>query len=511
MNKSEEKHIENLININSSLHQGSLNHYELAGLQYIDVPQIVGITGACENIDTLFKVGNRLDLPLFFTQTGQLALEQSLTFSHGVYTIIHSGRDEEQEDNRHLRQFRLTEEEFDCEISGMSRSNYDEEKMFDTLLSHIEAAVKSMIRTVVGDHTELLFSYYGRNSLDLHQVLDWPFLRVTYEKIVEMLRKNNFSKLQFGDDLKSEHEQEGLRLVNYLNGRKTSLLPVLITHYPKEIKFFNMKVSDKDSRVVLSADLILPISGEAVGSAVREHDGVKLRERLLSSQMYKLHEKRGGTFRDFSWYVDGLVGEGKTNPHAGYGIGNERVLQFIMGRQNIRECSIFYLLSQLSGDWDKSRKGYSNLYSLHKKSILLSIGKTENKRKLLKYIKEIYKDNINLYATKKTYKFLKKNGIASILVYKISEESEPNIKTLLERMTFDIIINIPTHDKKKNNEETDGKKIRKLSVDMGITLVTDVEVAELLFKKMGSFGGRKKKETEQKIESRQKEDGYVVV
>lgn len=70
--------------------------------------------------------------------------------------------------------------------------------------------------------------------------------------------------------------------------------------YPKEIKFFNMKVSERDSRVVLSADLILPVAGEAVGSAVREHDGKKLKERLLTSTMFHLHKERGGRYEDFS-------------------------------------------------------------------------------------------------------------------------------------------------------------------------------------------------------------------
>ena len=89
-----------------------------------------------------------------------------------------------------------------------------------------------------------------------------------------------------------------------------------------------MKRSLRDPRVVLSTDLILPKAGESAGAAVREHDGARLKEALLRSVMYKLHRERGGRFEDFAWYVDGLVGAGKTRPHAGYGIGNERVLQF---------------------------------------------------------------------------------------------------------------------------------------------------------------------------------------
>src|SRR3989344_2628104 len=146
---TDQNNIQNLVGTYSSIFYGTIGHFKKIGLQYADVPAIVGITGACENVDTLFKVGNRLNLPLFFTQTGQLALEQVLQNSHGAYTIIHSGRDEEIEDERHLRQFRLTEEEFDCSLAGMTRETYNEERMFEALLTHIEKATKAMVKNVL--------------------------------------------------------------------------------------------------------------------------------------------------------------------------------------------------------------------------------------------------------------------------------------------------------------------------------------------------------------------------
>jgi hypothetical protein len=62
----------NLVLVNQSLNQGASEHYQKMGLTYVDVPEIVGIKGAYENVDTSFKVGNRLSLPLFITQTGKL-------------------------------------------------------------------------------------------------------------------------------------------------------------------------------------------------------------------------------------------------------------------------------------------------------------------------------------------------------------------------------------------------------------------------------------------------------
>jgi asparaginyl-tRNA synthetase len=334
-------HFANLVKINQSLNFGASKNYKRVGLTYVDVPEIVGITGACENVDTLFKVGNRCGETLYISQTGQLSLEQSLQSFSGVFTVIHSGRDEELEDERHLRQFRLTEEEFDCSFAKMNRENYNEEKMFKMLLSHIQKAVQSMIKTVLKDNQEILKTVYGRNIKALEKTATSKFLKIDYESAVKLLNKNGFPELKFGDDLKARHEA---KIVTLLNKGKTEI-PVFITKYPKEIKFFNMKVSQKDPRVVLSADLIMPYSGESTGSAVREHNYEKLKDRLLGSTMYSLHQKRGGTLDDFKWYLDIIKSE-KANPHAGYGIGNERVMQYIFGTSDIRKVSLFTLLNK---------------------------------------------------------------------------------------------------------------------------------------------------------------------
>jgi asparaginyl-tRNA synthetase len=335
----------NLIKINQTFAAAARAHYAANGLTYVEVPQIVGITGACENIDTLFKVQNRLDAPLFFSQTGQLYLEQALRHFPGVYTITCSGRDEESEDERHLRQFRLTEEEFDWSLVGES-DKYDEEKMYAALLAHIESATKAIIKNIVENHGDLLKKEYGRDSDALLESLNLPYLRITYDDAVELLKQNGFPEMKWGDDLKAEQEAKVVDLL--ANGGFPR--PVFIMRYPKEIKFFNMKVSEKDERVVLSADLIFPYAGEGVGSAVREHDGGKLTQRLLDSMMFRLHKKRGGSLDDFKWYLD-LVSSGEVRPHAGYGIGNERLLQYILGQKDIRPCSTFHLMAQPTGNW----------------------------------------------------------------------------------------------------------------------------------------------------------------
>ncbi|MBI3577654.1 hypothetical protein HY086_06465 [Candidatus Gottesmanbacteria bacterium] len=472
-----QQHFANLAQFYESLHLAAERHYQKSGLTYVDVPEIVGITGACENVDTLFKVGNRLDLPLFFTQTGQLALEQALQSFPGAYTVIHSGRDEEEEDERHLRQFRLTEEEFDATMVGMNRKIYDEDKMFESLLAHIQQAIQAMVKEIVTSHSGVLKKMYQRDVAKLDYASHHNFLRISYEEAVKLINNNGFADVRFGEDLKADHEAT---IVKFLNQKNKTELPVFITHYPKEIKFFNMKVSTKDARVVLSADCIFPYAGEAVGSAVREDDFAKLNDRLLTSTMYKLHLKRGGTYEDFGWYLD-IIKNQKTQPHAGYGIGNERVMQYVLGNSDIRTGSLFSLLARQSGDWDRKRYGLGRVISAPKKHILFSVGKEEDKKKLLPHIKKLAA-HATLYATEHTHQYLKAHGVLTSLVYKISQiGKQPNIADLLSRRVFDLVVNIPTREKISEGKEfTDGKLIRKGAIDMGLTLITDVEVAETI-------------------------------
>lgn len=343
-----DEHFANLANVCDTFRRFADTHYHGLGLTYVDVPEIVGITGACENVDTLFRVTSRCGVPLFFTQTGQLSLEQALQVFHGAYTVIHSGRDEGEEDERHLRQFRLTEEEFDCTMENMTRENYDEEKMYEALLQHIERAVQTIIGGVLEEHSTLLQNTYGRDVTQLRNAISHSFSRITYADAVTLLNKNGYPDLKFGDDLKAAHEA---KVVEVLSAEHEYETPVFIMKYPEEIKFFNMKESETDPSIVLSADLILPYSGESAGSAVREHRYEHLLNRLLKSTMLRLHKERGGTLEDFAWYLDIMKREG-TNPHAGYGLGNERVLQYIFGETDIRNVSLFGLLNMQTKDWE---------------------------------------------------------------------------------------------------------------------------------------------------------------
>lgn len=290
--------------------------FEKNFIEICNAPEVVSQTGACENVDTLFKL-NYFGKKAYLAQSDQLYIELLTPQLKKVYAVIQSFRAEEEADPRHLTQFTLLELEM---LGGL-----------DDLIVEISGTVKAMVDRVLLtciDELKLL----GRDPEDLRNL---SFCRITYESAIHMLNDGTFPELVFGDDLKSEHEAE---LASYFG-------PVFITHYPEEIKFFNMKVNEKDSRVVNSTDLILPFSGESTGASERETDYILLRDKLIKSVMYARLLELGHTYEDFLWYLN--AHEGKEIPvHSGCGIGVARVAQYIIGKDDIRECVPFLLNSE---------------------------------------------------------------------------------------------------------------------------------------------------------------------
>ncbi len=138
--------------------------------------------------------------------------------------------------------------------------------------------------------------------------------------------------------------------------------------------------------------------------------------------------------------------------------------------------------------------GFIELYTLQmrlaqrsERTVLLSIGKRSNKAKLLSTIKTLAKLKYKLYATYKTHKYLTSRGVEAILVQKISQPAlKPNLLDLLHANRFDIIINIPTGTKEKNNEKTDGQVIREYALRFNTPLITTISVAKQLAEKLAA-------------------------
>lgn len=301
-----------IVSIEAELMKGARSYFSRNAFTEVVVPHITRATGACENIATMFDV-NFFSEQAYLVQTGQLYLESLIPRLGNVFCIGPSFRAEAEVDERHLTEFTLIEFELPC--------------TFTKLLQHIENTLYEMIQGVIKNRKESL----GMLQIDKRHLRNatLPFKRVTYTEAIEMLKGMGFS-VRWGDDLKSQHEKS-------IVGQFSK--PTFITHYPEEIKFFNMQRSDENQNVVNSADLILPFSGEAVGAAQREHNYAILLEKLKKSAMLKLLEQKGGSIDDFRWYLD-FVKEFAIQ-HSGCGIGLNRVTQFILASSDIRATTAY--------------------------------------------------------------------------------------------------------------------------------------------------------------------------
>lgn len=296
-----------MVYVEGLLLQGARKYFDDMEFNEIVVPHITKATGACENIDTLFAV-DYFGEKGYLSQTAQLYLESLIPWLNKVWCISPSFRAEPRVDNRHLTEFTLVELEF----AGT----------FEELLEHIEGVLVSMIGSVLRKMTS---RWLDRNRL--RQVVP-PFPRVSYSEAIKELNT------EFGHDITREEEQ---MLVQKHGGK-----PLFITHFPRSMKFFNMIENEENPRLVNSADLILPYGGEAVGAASREYQADRLLKRLEESQMLRQLLARGGSIKDFDWYID-VYKKYPGAPHAGCGIGLNRVTQFVLGVEDIRMCTAYPL------------------------------------------------------------------------------------------------------------------------------------------------------------------------
>jgi asparaginyl-tRNA synthetase len=163
----------------------------------------------------------------------------------------------------------------------------------------------------------------------LEFVLNNDFERITYTEAIEILRESNHNKkkkFQFpvtgwGMDLQSEHER-------YLV-EKHFKKPVILSNYPKEIKAFYMRQND-DGKTVAAMDILAPGIGEIVGGSQREERQDKLEQRMKEMHI---------PIEEMWWYLD--TRRYGTVPHAGFGLGFERMVQFVTGMSNIRDVIAF--------------------------------------------------------------------------------------------------------------------------------------------------------------------------
>jgi len=252
------------------------------------------------------------------TVSGQLEGELAAMAMGSIYTFGPTFRAENSNTPRHLSEFWMIEPEV--------AFNEIEENM-QLAQDFIQYCVKWALDNCKDD-LEFLCNMYDKELIDrLNSVVKNDFERVTYTKGVEILEaaiakgKNFEFPVGWGTDLQSEHER-------YLVEQHFKK-PVILTDYPKEIKSFYMKQND-DGKTVRAMDVLFPKIGEIIGGSQREEDYDKLKARA---------EEMGVPTKDIWWYLE--TRKFGTAPHAGFGLGFERLLLFVTGMSNIRDVIPF--------------------------------------------------------------------------------------------------------------------------------------------------------------------------
>jgi asparaginyl-tRNA synthetase len=249
------------------------------------------------------------------TVSGQLEAEAYACSMGKVYTFGPTFRAENSNTSRHLAEFWMVEPEVAFND-------------LDANATLAEDFLKHLLRAVL-EKCPLEMEFFKQRVeagiLDLLKgVLDQPFRRLTYTEAVDVLRQSGETfkyKVEWGIDLQSEHER-------YLT-EKVFKAPVVLTDYPKDIKAFYMKLNP-DGKTVRAMDVLVPGIGEIIGGSQREDDLEKLKARIAAMGMHA-----GG----LEWYLD-LRRFGSV-PHAGFGLGFERLVQFVTGMGNIRDVIPF--------------------------------------------------------------------------------------------------------------------------------------------------------------------------
>jgi asparaginyl-tRNA synthetase len=251
----------------------------------------------------------------FLTVSGQLNVETFAVGLGDVYTFGPTFRAENSNTSRHVAEFWMIEPE-------IAFADLDD----DCALA--EAFVKHLLGTLLTDCTEDLEFFDQRIDpgliARLRHVAESPFERMTYAEAVERIAKSGETfeyPVFFGANLQAEHERY---LTEKIIGR-----PVFVTDYPKEIKAFYMRRND-DGRTVAAMDLLVPGVGELIGGSQRE-------ERL--DVLLAAITESGLSPESYSWYLD--TRRYGTVPHAGFGLGFERMIMYGTGMQNIRDVIPF--------------------------------------------------------------------------------------------------------------------------------------------------------------------------
>lgn len=267
------------------------------------------------------------------TVSGQLEGELAAMAFSDIYTFGPAFRAENSNTARHLAEFWMIEPEmaFSDITDNMDLAEEMLQYLIRYALENSAEDIEFLSQRLEEEEKQKPQNERSESTLinKLKFCLENKFERVTYTQAIEILRESNHNKKKkfsylvdkWGVDLQSEHER-------YLV-EKHFKKPVILIDYPKEIKSFYMRLND-DGKTVAAMDILFPGIGEIVGGSQREERLDKLEARM---------NEIGIPAEELSWYLD--TRRFGSNPHAGFGLGFERLVLFITGMTNIRDVIPF--------------------------------------------------------------------------------------------------------------------------------------------------------------------------
>ncbi len=308
--------------VRSRLSFGVHQFFQDRGFVQVHTPIIT--TSDCEGAGEMFQVTTgqeKTKAEHFFgrsaglTVSGQLQAEVYALALGDVYTFGPTFRAENSNTSRHLSEFWMLEPEMAfCDLQGNMEIA---EQMLKYLLTDA--------MTNCPEDMQLFDKFIEKGLLQkLENVVKKEFAHISYTEAVERLKKAKVKfeyPVEWGRDLQSEHER-------YLS-EDVFQCPLTVTDYPASIKPFYMRVND-DNKTVAAMDILVPGIGEIVGGSQREERYEVLEARMIEA---------GINLADYNWYMD-LRRYGSV-PHSGFGLGFERLVQFVTGMTNIREAIAF--------------------------------------------------------------------------------------------------------------------------------------------------------------------------
>ena len=262
----------------------------------------------CEGGSTLFEVPYFGKKGVFLSQTWQLYAEPAIFSLGKIFTIEPAFRAEKSKTSRHLTELWMAE---------MEGAWID----FEELQDYGEGLIKYVLKEVLDKHREDL-KLLKRDTSILEYSLEKPFIRMTYDEALKILKEKSGMEVEWGKDLRTIEEDKLSRLYDTF---------IIVTRYPKEVKAFYMKEDPEDKRVVLGFDCIAPEAyGEIIGASEREPSLEIIKQKLKDS---------GEDVSQYEFYLDtrryGSV------PHSGFGMGMERLISFIIGAKTIKDAIPF--------------------------------------------------------------------------------------------------------------------------------------------------------------------------